>query len=71
MKLRLGSAAYAAVEPRVALIRQRLPLALVGLGVMLTGIWIILMCWVPFRLIVAGLQLALGDTFSAAFASTH
>ena len=70
MKLRLRNEAYAAaVESRVLSIRRCLPLAVVVLGVMLTGVWVILLSWVPIRLVATAVQLALGDAFSAAFAA--
>ena len=70
MKLRFRNVAYAApVESRALWIRQSLPLAVVLLGVMLTAVWVILLSWVPIRLVATAVQLALGDTFSAAFAA--
>lgn len=70
MKLRFRNVAFvASIEPHVLLIRQRLPLTLVGLGVLLTVVWVILVCWLPFQLVAAGLQATLGDVLPAALAA--
>ena len=73
MKFRFRSVAFAAsIEPHVVLIRQRLPFAMIGLGVLLTGVWVTLLCWLPFHLVVAGLQATLWDVvLPAALAAVH
>ena len=62
MKLRVLSLTYAsALEILVSFFRKQGPIAVLGLGGILTVLWIILMTWIPLWLMASAISFAVSN----------